>query len=82
MSSFTHLLERGRGSPRCKMDARRFYSNDVELSIVSYCDHSTKQFFVFVWLCIVLRCWLLLLVLFNEPIRELLLTAAGGPSSI
>ena len=82
MSSFTHPLERGRGSPRCKMDARRFYGNDVELSIVSYCDRSTKQLFVFVWLCIVLRCWLLLSVLFNEPIREPLLTAAGGPSSI
>ena len=33
--------------------------------------------FVFVWLCIVLRCWLLLSLLFDEPIREPLLAATG-----
>ena len=33
--------------------------------------------FVFAWLCIVLRCWLLLSLLFNEQIREPLLSATG-----
>ena len=33
--------------------------------------------FVFVWLCIVLWCWFLLTLLFDEQIRKPLLAATG-----
>ena len=56
-----------------------FYSKVVALlSLVVIVLQSSS--FVFVWLCIVLRCWLLLSLLFDEPIRKPLLAATGQPS--
>ena len=54
-------------------------SKDVVSYWITYCDCSTKQLFVFAWLCIVLRCWLLLSLLFSWPITEPLPAATGRP---
>ena len=55
-----------------------FISKDVALlSVIVIVLQSSSL--VFVWLCIVLRCWSLLPLLFDEPIREPLLSATGRP---
>ena len=60
------------------LSSYKSFSKDVALlSLIVIVLQSSS--FVFVWLCIVLRCWLLLSVLFDEQIRELLLAATGRP---
>ena len=57
------------------------FSKDVALlSLIIILQSSSFVFVWSVWLCIVLRCWLLLLLFFDEPIREPLIAATSRPS--
>ena len=56
------------------------YSEDVALLSLTVIDLQSSSF-VFVWLCIVLKCWFLLSLLFDEQIREPLLAATDRPTT-
>ena len=62
----------------CFFFNRLNFSKDVALlSLIVIVLQSSS--FVSAWFCFVLRCWLLLSLLFVEPIREPLLAATGRP---